>query len=65
MSTDWISVDDELPPPDVEVLCTDMGSGRHFEAFHCRKSGWLRNNGGSYLRPYVTHWQELPSPPRK
>lgn len=63
--SDWISVDDELPEDEVNVLCLDDGPrARHFNARLCRKSGWLRNwDSGGSIREYVTHWQQIPAKP--
>lgn len=77
----WISVKERLPEPDQDVLLVAHGwKGRllyigrlhHVEA----ETSWLtgitsmesewRINGWSYLKtPLVTHWMQLPEPPKE
>lgn len=55
----WISVKDRLPDTDGEVLVYDFCIGCF--VLSCRKKEWAQL---SVLHPRITHWRELPEPPR-
>lgn len=55
----WISVKDRLPDPGRKVLVYDLNSGCY--VMSRRGSEW---NVLPTLRPRITHWRELPDPPR-
>nr|DAV30849.1 MAG TPA: Protein of unknown function (DUF551) [Caudoviricetes sp.] len=56
----WISVKDRLPDTDRKVLVYDLNSGCY--VMSRRGNEW---NVLPTLRPRITHWRELPDPPRK
>lgn len=55
----WISVKDRLPDTDREVLVYDLDFGYFVLSYIGMK--W---EGLPFFHPNVTHWQELPDPPR-
>lgn len=77
---EWISVDDRLPDDDQEVLVIAhgwdgrlvyVGSHKRVEAQKSRLTGITNKSsewsllGWSYLKePMVTHWMQLPPPPK-
>lgn len=56
----WISVKDRLPDTDREVLVYDLDFGCF--VLSCRGMEW---EDLPFFQPHVTHWRELPDPPRK
>lgn len=56
----WISVKDRLPDTDREVLVYDLDFG--FFVLSCRGTKW--EDLPIIFNPHVTHWRELPDPPR-
>ena len=68
----WVSVEDELPPLDTDVLCVDK-RGEHTISRRVKSSqqengfGWCAHygytNGPVTLWTYPTHWMPLPEPP--
>ena len=60
--SEWISVEDKLPPTGGCVLALDIGSGRMFSASHCRQTGWRTELP---IVPYVTHWKLEPELPNE
>lgn len=55
----WISVKDRLPDTDREVLVYDLDFGCF--VLSCRGMEW---EDLPFFHPHVTHWRELPDPPR-
>lgn len=55
----WISVKDRLPDTDREVLVYDLDFGCF--VLSCRGMEW---EDIPVFHPHVTHWRELPDPPR-
>ena len=59
----WVSVEDRLPEPDVEVACLIDSEhpvvGRNSSRFNCITYTGLAISGS------VTHWMPLPSPPKQ
>jgi len=53
--TDWISVDDRLPPFGKAILTYDPTTGRHIHLVY-----WPPRKG---IWETVTHWMPLPDPP--
>ena len=60
----WISVRDRLPDTARNVIaCSD--SGTVFECWYYEKAkAWGRCGFGLGLAENITHWRELPDPPR-
>ena len=58
----WIRVEDRLPDTGRDVIgCSDLGGV--FECwYHTVDNCWVRN--GIVLVENITHWRELPNPPR-
>lgn len=66
----WISVDERLPEPNVEVLCAGQGLGKPFVTACYYDDGrrewypintyWTDSTGSAQ---YPTHWMPLPLPP--
>lgn len=58
----WIPVAERLPEKDGDYLCWLLGymSVLRWDG----KNWWYVSIGGAYTR-YVTHWQELPEPPKE
>lgn len=58
----WISVKDRLPDSGSDVIaCSDLGAV--FECwYHAEDDHWVRH--GIALAENITHWRELPDPPR-
>ena len=66
----WISVDEQLPEPNVEVLCAGQGWGNAFvtacyydderREWHPINTHWTDATGQAQ---YPTHWMPLPLPP--
>jgi len=66
----WISVDERLPEPNVEVLCAGQGWGNPFvtacyydderREWHQINTHWTDSTG---CAQYPTHWMPLPPPP--
>jgi len=60
---EWVSVEDRLPEPDVEVACLIDSEhpvvGRNSSRFNCITYTGLAISGS------VTHWMPLPSPPKQ
>ncbi|HDS1765674.1 DUF551 domain-containing protein [Pseudomonas putida] len=53
----WIKVEDQLPPEDKQVLCSDgcdVFIASHHNSFF---------TGEFHDLLWVTHWMELPAPP--
>ena len=55
----WVSVKDRLPDTDREVLVYDLNFGCF--VLSQRGTEW---KDLPVFHPHVTHWQELPDPPR-
>lgn len=55
----WISVKDRLPDTDREVLVYDLDFGCFVLSY--RGMEW---EDIPVFHPHVTHWRELPDPPR-
>ena len=55
----WISVKDRMPDTDREVLVYDLNFGCF--VLSCRGMEW---EDLPFFTPHVTHWRELPDPPR-
>jgi hypothetical protein len=65
----WISTNDRLPEPNVDVLVNfigwdDMVFQRVLEYCSIEKN-FIDHNGESYEIDIVTHWTPLPKPPRQ
>lgn len=66
----WISVDERLPEPNVEVLCAGQGWGNPFvtacyydderREWYPINTHWTDSTGSAQ---YPTHWMPLPPPP--
>lgn len=56
----WISVKDRLPDTDREVLVYDLNFGCF--VLSCRGMDW---EDLPFFTPHVTHWRELPYPPKE
>lgn len=59
--TGWISVEDRLPEPLVDVLAWDSNWGEAFTAFMTRHNEWV----GVVCSRTVTHWMPLPEAPKE
>ena len=66
----WISVDERLPEPNVEVLCAGQGLGAPFVTccyYDEEQKGWwtIRTHWTDAVdsQQYPTHWMPLPPPP--
>lgn len=55
----WVSVEDRLPEPLVDVLAWDSNWGEAFTAFMTRPNEWV----GVVCSRTVTHWMPLPEGP--
>lgn len=55
----WISVKDRLPDTDREVLIYDLNLGCF--VLSCIGIEWAEL---PVVHPHITHWRELPDPPR-
>ena len=70
LSAGWVSVDERLPEPNVEVLCAGRGWGNSFvtacyydderREWRPINTHWTDSNGSAQ---YPTHWRELPPAP--
>lgn len=67
----WISVEDRLPEPNVEVLCAGQGRGDPFVTccyYDDEQEGWwtIRTHWTDAVdsQQYPTHWMALPNPPQ-
>ena len=59
----WISVKDRLPDTCRDVIACS-NSGEVFECwYYTLDKHWIRD--GIPIVEYITHWRELPDPPRK
>lgn len=66
----WISVDERLPEPNVEVLCAGQGWGNAYVTacyYDDERREWYPVNthwtDATGCAQYPTHWQPLPLPP--
>lgn len=66
----WVSVDERLPEPNVEVLCAGRGFGNAFVTacyYDDERREWYPINthwtDATGCAQYPTHWQALPLPP--
>lgn len=70
----WISVEDELPKKNIQVLChgydrrCKLGKGYMFTSFRVDKTNYYRRDGNGFIVTgvpssfsRVTHWMQLPS----
>ena len=57
----WISVDERLPEPLVNVLVWDKTWGDVMYAYVTRHNEWV----GVILSHEITHWMPLPEPPKE
>ena len=74
MKTNWINVKDKLPPFDIGVLVTDVAivtvAQRYKFDLTSKKLWWTSHGYGGYEWDFdfdpkdITHWAELPEPPR-
>ena len=62
----WISVEDELPKMETEVLMVSSGCTDTLFGYRCKagKNGWYCYNDDDYWHN-ITHWQHLPQPPKE
>lgn len=62
----WISVEDELPKTETEVLMVSSGSTDTLCGYRCKvgKNRWYCYNDDDYWHN-VTHWMPLPQQPKK
>lgn len=65
----WISVKDRLPDTDMKVIVYDtllgVATGYYEKVFNKEVHRWILNSAvTSNYEPKVTHWRELPDPPR-
>lgn len=74
----WIRVDDRLPETDDDVLAYDRHLGVITASWQgaCKyypKPDWNKSHGGEFFQLddffgdadlQITHWQELPAPPK-
>lgn len=69
--TDWISVEERMPKPEVSVLIATVDDGLSI-AFWCSYIEWWYESPGHgkdpldgdyYIAEDVTHWMPLPDPP--
>lgn len=63
----WISVEERLPEPDVDVLARCYYHER-WQTFVCHLNkklprGWFTSVAGQWVQ--VTHWMPLPDPPKR
>ena len=61
----WISVDDMLPDPYVEVLIYVPGTVVSVSSYSSRYLCWSHELPTYANRPNPTHWQPLPLPPEE
>ena len=61
----WISVEDKLPEPWVDVLCHHYNDDIFIGYFSKINgwNGWINANKENDIE--VTHWQPLPEPPKE
>lgn len=69
-NSEWISVKDKMPEPDVCVLVLASGKYKNitldnaFEiAMYAKKDGWMLENYPSYENPDIKYWMPMPSLP--
>ena len=62
----WISVEDELPKIETEVLMVSSGCTDTLCGYRCKdgKNGWYCYNDDDYWHN-ITHWMPLPQQPAK
>lgn len=60
----WISVADELPKTETEVLMVSSGSTDTLCGYRCKvgKNRWYCYNDDNYWHN-ITHWMPMPQPP--
>ena len=69
MESNWISVKEDLPEYDTNVLMNVLGTGVCFGALYERRRGivwrYFTKEGFVQLKneAFVTHWMPLPQPP--
>ena len=62
-SSEWISVEENMPEVEVDVLC--YTAARYYTVMHIRWAGsWENSNCNTYPKEFVTHWRRLPAPPK-
>lgn len=65
--SEWISVDDSLPEPNVNVLTIDEDNYQEtailYPASMILTYTW-RRTGLEHMKGEVTHWMPLPEPPK-
>ena len=62
----WISVEDELPRKEINVLMVSSGCAETLCGYRCKngKYGWYCYNDDEYWHN-ITHWMPLPQLPKK
>lgn len=60
----WISVEDELPKTETEVLMVSSGCADTLCGYRCKvgKNRWYCYNDDEYWHN-ITHWMPMPQPP--
>lgn len=59
--SDWISVEDQLPPTEEHILVFDDGVGTAF--FLAKDLSAIQSKSPSWSQ--LTHWMPLPEPPKE
>ena len=60
----WIPVTERLPEVRTWVLCFCRANS--FDVFRMTEEGhWQYGNRSIYMKGYVTHWMQLPEPPKE
>ena len=60
---EWISVDERLPEEDKYVLV--CFNGKHIFTGTYNNGQWLDSDGFKFIDGTITHWRELPEPPKE
>lgn len=66
----WVSVNDRLPDPDIDVLlnvyCNWSGDYYQVIAWRTKMGDWDSNDDGfNQNDDYIAHWMPLPEPPEE
>lgn len=60
----WISVEDKLPEPSIEVLCC-LDTHEMVVLYFDDTDGCFTDNFSGEPCEDITHWQPLPEPPKE